>query len=301
MDHELCQHIEDSRHAVHEVHLSELPENGADSPEVDESSERASGLEQAQVQALDHIDQLTDTEGMTFGLLPTAVACSQISILLRCVVQQRQEDGFTTNPASCHQGALGVHVPILGEVVGIPTADRGGQRQAQRVAGVVHMAIHRIRESSQLAQRGEEGRHPDEQGLPQVVFEVADGRLPRGNVPPRGRCCDEVVCQGLKVVLVELGIIVHDSDHHSGIVAVNSVVPFQLRTQGLEGKALVGGLAWHVVREVRRVEGDEDEAEAALELRLQQPRLLDDALLVLLEGEHHAHASRREVELLQSL
>mmetsp|Transcript_522 Transcript_522/g.1577 ORF Transcript_522/g.1577 Transcript_522/m.1577 type:complete len:343 (-) Transcript_522:394-1422(-) len=234
-------------------------------------------------------------------LAPAAQQCAAVSLLFGSVVQERQEDRSAPDTAFCLQVALGKHVPVLCQVLGVPAPNRRGQDQAERVARKIYVAIDGVCQAGQLIQRGKERRDPNQQRLSQVVFELADGGLPCCQVPLRHPRGQELIRQGLEVALVHLGVVVDDGEDDPGIMPRDAEVLFEDSTELLERPTFVRRLAWQVVRQTGRMVSRKDEPELLAKLLAQGVGLPFTAGFSALKGKHDAEVRPRHAELCKSL
>mmetsp|Transcript_30385 Transcript_30385/g.83708 ORF Transcript_30385/g.83708 Transcript_30385/m.83708 type:complete len:333 (+) Transcript_30385:785-1783(+) len=234
-------------------------------------------------------------------LRPACLEGRHDGVLLGSVVQQWQEDGSAPDAPFGLEAALGEHVPVLGDEVGIPTADGGREHQAQGVAGEGHVAINWVRKAPELVDGCEERGRPNEERLRQVVLQVHDRRLPNRQVPPRLVCFKEVVGQGLKVVLMQLRIIIDHGDHNPGVVRLKAMFLLELIYKLKEGPTFIGGLPWHVVGQIWWMECLCDENKLVLKVPLKRRSLLVATIFTLLEGKDHPHVCPCRAEVLQRL
>mmetsp|Transcript_32002 Transcript_32002/g.91860 ORF Transcript_32002/g.91860 Transcript_32002/m.91860 type:complete len:418 (+) Transcript_32002:148-1401(+) len=268
VDEEVRQHGPNSQRGNDEVHRDELPEDRKHPPQERDGADGGPQLQDPQIHPGNHVDDLAHAERVALRLRPARLDGPQEGVLLRRVVHERQEDAAAPDPPLGHQAALREHVPVLRDEVGVPAPHGGREHQAQGVAGEGNMAVDGVREAGELVQGREDRGHLDEPRLRQEVLEVDDRRLPDGEVPLRLARLEEVVRQGLEVVLVQLRVVVNHRDDHPGVVGLEAVLLLQLLHQLEEGPALVGGLSWDVVRQVRRMKRLRDEGKLLPEVPL---------------------------------
>mmetsp|Transcript_57833 Transcript_57833/g.134706 ORF Transcript_57833/g.134706 Transcript_57833/m.134706 type:complete len:296 (-) Transcript_57833:1103-1990(-) len=164
-DEHMREHGPHPQRGHHKVHRDKLAHDREHAYEEHHSTPGRGQLEQPEVDVGDDIDDLGNTKRVAGRLRPPRLDGLQAGVLLGRVVEERQEDGPAPHAPARFQVALGEHVPVLRDVVGVPASHGGSKDQAQGVAGERHVAIDGVCEARKLVDRSEERGCPHERWL----------------------------------------------------------------------------------------------------------------------------------------
>mmetsp|Transcript_125515 Transcript_125515/g.349392 ORF Transcript_125515/g.349392 Transcript_125515/m.349392 type:complete len:219 (+) Transcript_125515:422-1078(+) len=173
------------------------------------------GVAEKEGQHREVVGQVRETKGVPLGLGPTRSDCPVPSAVLGHVVHRGQGHWLDLRRPHREEEALDAHVPILCDPLSVPATDVPRELQGERVRGVRKPDGVGVREHRDLRHGGEHRPNDQQHGLPVVVFDVKDGRLPERQATARRFHLDELSREAFEVSAVEIGVCVSDGEQHA--------------------------------------------------------------------------------------